>query len=87
MTDPNGKLMLSSEKNGSGAFISDVHRSISPVDCLSRLRDALNDAAEIPPEERDVWLAQNVADDEEREAIATLLLAFDGDGFIDADVG
>jgi hypothetical protein len=68
-------------------FISDIHHTISATDCLSRLREVLNEAVCIPPGERSVWLEQNVNDPEERQAIATLLFAHDSDGFIDVESG
>jgi hypothetical protein len=68
-------------------FISDAHHSISSTDCLSRLRDVLNEAVGIAPSERGVWLEQNVSDPEERQAIATLLFAHDSDGFIEVESG
>jgi hypothetical protein len=66
------------------SFISDVHRLISPTD-VARLRDVFNGAIEIPITKRKAWLMQNVADPDERQAIATLLLAYDGDGLFDVD--
>ena len=69
-----------------GQFISGVHRAISPTD-VARLCEVFNDAVEIPIGERNAWLMQNVADSDERQAIATLLLAYDGDGLLDVDAG
>ena len=66
-------------------FISDVHRTISPTACLSRLRDVFNEAIEIPTSERKLWLQENIGDPEERQAVATLLHAYDSDGFIEGD--
>ena len=66
-------------------FGSEVQFSISSTDCLSKLRDVLNEAVEIPMGERAEWLMRNVDDQEERQAIAALLLAYDGDGFMELD--
>lgn len=62
-----------------------VRSSVSPTDCVSQLADVLNAVMQIPPSERTAWLAQNVHDPEDRQAVATLLLAYDGDGFLDVD--
>ncbi len=72
-------------KAATSEYISDVHRSISPAGYLSRLRDIFNEALEISIGERKEWLVRNVADPEERQAVTTLLLAYDSDGFIEAD--
>lgn len=74
------------DANNASPFISDAHRCFSQTD-VARLRDAFNDALGIPTGERNTWLARNIADPDERQAIATLLLAHDGDGLIDVDAG
>ncbi|MEP6483335.1 MAG: hypothetical protein ABJB01_02715 [Rudaea sp.] len=75
----------SGDRNGSNPFISDVHNAISRTD-VSRLRDVFNDAIDIPIDERSAWLIENISDPDERQAIATLLLAYDGEGFFDVDI-
>ena len=72
------------DASGASPFISDAHRTFSRTD-VSRLREIFNDAVAIPANDRRAWLMRNVADPDEREAIATLLLAYDGDGLFDVD--
>jgi hypothetical protein len=68
-------------------FVCDVQRSISQTDCLFALREVLNAALEIPAGERAAWLMRHIDDPEDRQAVATLLLAHDGEGLLEVDAG
>jgi len=85
MSDPNASQNISNGKTVPANAVSDTDRAIPPVDGLARLREVLNEASQLPPHERSAWLARNIEDAEEREVIAALLLACDGEEFIDAD--
>jgi len=63
--------------------ISGPHGTVSTGGSIDRLRELLNQAANIPTIERRTWLSRNVSDPEERRALVALLLAYDGDGIID----
>lgn len=64
-------------------YISGAHAAISPNDSIGRLRELFNEAADVPVNEREMWLMRNVSDADERQAVAALLQAYDGDEAID----